>query len=206
MAKATRVHSTPRRTAPKIQIKKRPELKRPAPADDPIFAAIENHRKLDEAWSALTAALSEAEGHAKEKLGRRPVSLVYWRGSKPFCGSEIDDVKAEFLKSPNANPQTINDEYWNYKARLLGTELARKEWDKRAGLATQRRDLERALSAEQCAALQLAKTRPTTPAGAGALLAYVKNIMLEIGDMDWHPTALDTIIGALATMALRRAA
>jgi hypothetical protein len=28
----------------------------------------------------------------------------------------------------------------------------------------------------------------------------VKKMMFEIGDMQWHPIALDTIIGALATM------
>jgi hypothetical protein len=90
---------------------------------------------------------------------------------------------------------------WNAQARLLGTELAQKEWDKRAGIATQRRDCERALTVHSRAAWKLARTEPTTPAGAGALLAYVKEIMSETGDMDWHPIALDTLVRALASMA-----
>jgi hypothetical protein len=108
--------------------------------------------------------------------------------------------KAEFLKLPGINPQTLETEYWNAKARLLGTELAGKEWDRCAGLAAQRRELDRAQSAESRAAWKMAQTKPTTPAGAGALLAYVKKMMFEIGDMYWHSIALETIIAALATM------
>jgi hypothetical protein len=76
MAKATRVHSTPRRTASKIQIKKRPEVKRPASTDDPIFAAIENHRTLDKASLALSATFDEAQRNAAQKQGRRPLEPV----------------------------------------------------------------------------------------------------------------------------------
>jgi hypothetical protein len=74
MAKATRVHSTPRRTASKIQ--KRQEVKRPAPAEDPIFAAIENHQKLERAWLDVQAVFDEAEFDAKEKLGDRPFEFI----------------------------------------------------------------------------------------------------------------------------------
>jgi hypothetical protein len=39
-----------------------------------------------------------------------------------------------------------------------------------------------------------------TAAGAAALLAYTKREMFEVGEMDWHETALDTVIESLTTM------
>jgi len=54
MAKATRVHSTPRRTASKIQTKKGAKVKRPAPdADAKLTAAYTEIAALDKALDAL---------------------------------------------------------------------------------------------------------------------------------------------------------
>jgi HK97 gp10 family phage protein len=50
--------------------------------------------------------------------------------------------------------------------------MAAQEWDKRAGFTAIRRDAEVAMSAEQRAAMQMARTKPRTP--AGALLTYTK--------------------------------
>ena len=65
-----------------------------------------------------------------------------------------------------------------------------------------RRDAEVANSAEQRAAMQMkmARTKPRTPAGAGALLAYSRAKQLEVGEMFWHKTAFNTIAKASATM------
>ena len=79
-------------------------------------------------------------------------------------------------------------------------ERAAQEWDKRAGFTAIRRDAEVAMSAEQRAAIQMARTKPRTPAGAGALLAYTRAKLNEVGEMFWHKTAFDTVAKALATM------
>jgi hypothetical protein len=92
MAKAKRVHSTPRRT---------PSSRKTSPAD-PIFAAIENHKKLDMAWLDLAAAL--------DKAGVR---------------------------------------------------------------AVKQRDIDRASDAAENAAWKMARTKPSTAAGASALLTYI---------------------------------
>jgi hypothetical protein len=63
-----------------------------------------------------------------------------------------------------------------------------------------RYELERAQAAELNAAWQLAKTAPSTPAGAGAFLSYIAIEMFSAGEMDWHPTAIDTIVKALGAM------
>ena len=113
-------------------------------APDPIFAAIENHKKLDHAWLAFAAELDEKQIGAKKKK--------------------------------------------------------KKKNGKRTNLVAMRYELERAQAAELNAAWQLAKTAPSTPAGAGAFLSYIAIEMFSAGEMDWHPTAIDTIVKALGAM------
>jgi hypothetical protein len=74
MAQATRVHSTPRRTA---SLRETPKPRRSSPTTarpvaDPIFAAIEKHRKLSKMWNALYDVFDRAEMKARKKYGRRP--------------------------------------------------------------------------------------------------------------------------------------
>src|ERR1035437_1236227 len=130
MTQADRVHSTPRRTASKTT---------KASQADPIFAAIEKHRKLFKAWNALCDALERAETKAKKKYGRRPWSLVAWRNYSAIGGSEIEARREEFLKLPGIDPKKIEKEYLEAKARERAGERA---WDKRAGLAAQRLELD----------------------------------------------------------------
>ena len=115
-------------------------------APDPIFAAIENHKKLDHAWLAFSAELDEKQIGAKKKKKKK------------------------------------------------------KKNGKRTNLVAMRYELERAQAAELNAAWQLAKTAPSTPAGAGAFLSYIAIEMFSAGEMDWHPTAIDTIVKALGAM------
>ena len=62
----------------------------------------------------------------------------------------------------------------------------------------------RAGRAERKAALRMARTKPTTPAGAAALIAHIRH-EIEAGSgrenwEDWVPTALKTVAAALARM------
>jgi hypothetical protein len=169
---------------------------------DPIFAAIENHHKLNKALHALWEVMDLAGSEAATKYGRRPSPLIDWGNCSGLGDTGIERVKDD-LKLSGVNPETIEMEYCQARARLLGAEAAGKEWDKHAGLAAIRRDVEVATSAEQRAAMQMARTKPRTPAGAGALLAYTKTLLFEVGEMDWHETALDTVAEALTTMPPR---
>ena len=189
MAKANRALSTPRRTASKTT---------KASQADPIFAAIEKHRKLFKAWDALYDALERAETKAKKKYGRRPWSLVAWRNYSAIGGSEIEDRREEFLKLPGIDPKKIEKEYLAAKARERAGERAERAWDKRAGLAAQRLELDRVMSAARHAAIRMAQIRPHTPAGAAALLTYAKADM-EGDGIDWHEIALNTAINTLAS-------
>jgi hypothetical protein len=166
-------------------------------ASDPAFAAIENYRKRSKACVFLAGVLEEAELKADKNLGLRPSPLVFWR--KHHIGeSEIDCVRDKLLRLSGIDPKTIETEYWDAKARLMGTELAGKEWDKRAGPADLRRDHDRAASAEQRAAWKLARTKPTTAAGASAPLTYIATEpavgLFDLGETEWHETAFRTVV------------
>jgi hypothetical protein len=168
------------------------------PAADPIFAAIEKHRKLLKAWNALYDALDRAETKAEKKHGQRPGSLVAWRNYSAIGGSAIEDRREEFLNLPGIDPKKIEKEYRAAKARERAGRRAERAWDKRAGIAAQRLELDRAMSAERRAAIRMAQIRPHTPVGAAALLTYTKADM-EGGKIDWHEIALNTAINTLAS-------
>src|ERR1035438_4668393 len=126
MPKATRVHSTPRRTASSprtipVELPARPII-------DPIFEAIENHKKKDRAFFDL-------------------------------CRAE------------------------------------------EAGLVTER-DVDRASDAAENAEWKMAWTKPSTAAGASALLTYITTGpvtgLFELGETHWHETAFRTVAASLA--------
>ena len=64
---------------------------------DPIFAAIEAHKKLVEESLRLYGALDEAKGDASEKHGHRPCPLIMWRNY--FIGDTEIDARARCIAS-----------------------------------------------------------------------------------------------------------
>jgi hypothetical protein len=166
--------------------------------DDPIFAAIKKHRQLEREWMRLSEALERTENKAEKKHGRRPWSLIAWRNYGAIGGQGIDDRREEFLKLPGIDPKKIEKEYRAAKARERAAMRAERAWDKRAGTAEQRRQLEHALARTKAHAIRMAKMKPRTPAGAGALVAYVRTDADT--EIEWHMIALDTVAAALASM------
>jgi hypothetical protein len=138
MPKAAKKNSTPRRTASLRKTSPAESAKRPIVAD-PIFAAIENHKKLDRAWHDLAAALDEA--------GAR---------------------------------------------------------------AVKQRDVDRASDAAENAAWKMARTKPSTAAGASALLEYITTGpvtgLFELGETHWHETAFRNVAASLAKITQSRRA
>jgi hypothetical protein len=168
---------------------------------DPIFAAIQKHRNLLKEWVRLYEGLEAAENKAKKKHGHRPCSLIAWRTYSHIGGHEIEDRREEFLRLPGIDPKKIEKEYRDAKARERAAERAQRDWDKRAGIASLRQQYERALSAEIAAGINMAKIKPRTPAGAGALVAYIRADMENDGNgPEWHLSALSTAAAALAIM------
>jgi hypothetical protein len=168
---------------------------------DPVFGAIAAHKAARKKDYRLYLELDAAEDIAEKEHGRRPWIQVAWRNYSSISGCEIDERRRWFLEGhlwQGEDPRKIELEYTAAKLRLRAAEAAADEWDKRTGVAPLREKLEQAQDALEDAAMRLAKTQPTTAAGASALLAYVSR---DIGDefpCDWHKVALKTVAKSLA--------
>jgi hypothetical protein len=46
----------------------------------------------------------------------------------------------------------------------------------------------------------MARTKPMTPAGAGALVAYIQRDLEDVALEGWHSAALKTVAASLARM------
>ena len=170
---------------------------------DPIYAAIKQHQMLvaESAW--LYDELQKAENAAEKKHGRRPWALIAWRSYSTIGASEIDDRREEFLRQPGADRKQVEREYRYAKYCARAAARAGLEWDKRTGLAPLRQRYERTRRAETAAGRRMAETKPSTPAGAVALVDYVRHD-IEIGEgPEWHKNALETTAAALTRMSSR---
>ncbi len=157
---------------------------------DPIFAALAKHRRLKREWYSLSAELEEAEG----TIGRKPSELITWR-NYTICDGELKDARDRFL-GEGANAEQIEIEYRKAKADLRANKRALREWYKRHGLADLKAKFEDTLAASNVARWELTKTRPTTVAGCGALVACVRSDM-KIGHHPWQERALENAVRAL---------
>ena len=180
----------------------KPETRK-APANgaelDPIFALIDAHKARAKEWSRLYSKLDEAQCQAQETHGPRPWDLIAWRNYQTIGEYGIDSAREELLRQPGADEKQVEKEYRDAKARLAAGERAGVEWDHRAGIAPLREQNERANAAERRAAMRMARTKPTTLAGAATLIAYTRRDIIE-GEVDWQMVALKTVAVALARM------
>jgi hypothetical protein len=161
------------------------------PAPDPILAMIENHKSLQATWRHLYDQLDEAESDAAEVHGRRPIGLIHWRNYH-IGGSEIDDRRESLLQEAEIPAATIEQEYLDAKARYQAQMVAGLALDERSQLAEKRKEVDRAMTAWRRFARRLAKAKPTTPAGAAALIQCLLDEELTTDDGYWHMAALNT--------------
>lgn len=167
---------------------------------DPIFAAIAEHKARMKEESRLLDKLEEAEFGARETYGRRPSELIAWRNYSDIGEYGIDKAREGFLRQPGADPGQIEQQYQNAKARLVAAKHEGIAWDYRAGTAQLRKASDGASDAEDRAAMRMARTKPTTAAGAAALITYLRRDM-DSGSTDWHDVALKTLASALTQMS-----
>jgi hypothetical protein len=125
---------------------------------DPIFARIVTHKKLTANWQGLYDQLQEAESEAAREHGRRPCELIHWR-DYTIGASEIDTRREQLLEAGEVDPATVEQEYLDARARYKAQIAAGLAWDKRAGLATLREDVDRRVAAERRYAKRVARVR-----------------------------------------------
>ena len=187
------------RSASKSKASERAAKARSTVKPDPIFAAIDLYRKADRTHRRACDASDVARLAAQKVHGERPWRLIAWREYTAIGGSEIEKARDEFLRDEVASADTIQREYREAKQRARAAKRAGHEWDKRAGVAALQAETDRAWAAYWRAVAQLAKTRPTTPAGASKMVALLAQ-QIDWGDAEWHVPALKTVAKALADM------
>jgi hypothetical protein len=184
----------------------RPAKPRHAPAAngagvDPIYSAIAEHKARTKERHRLYGKLDKAQFQAAETHGLRPSPLIAWRNYHAIGEYGIDKCREELLSQPGADRKQVSKEYRDAKARLAATEPAAVEWDHCAGIRPLREQYEHANAAERRAAMRMARMKPTTIAGAAALISsYTRRDLMEAPDPDWPMVALKTVASALARM------
>jgi hypothetical protein len=178
----------------------KPKTRKAPAAIDPVFALIDAHKARTKEWCRLYDRLDTAQFQAGKTHGARPCSLIAWRNYDAIGRHELDYRREEFLNQPGADPKLVEKEYRAAKRREAAAERAGIEWDHRAGITPLREQEERACAAVHRAAMRMARTKPTTLAGAAAAVAYTRRDIME-GEVDWQMVALKTIAVALARMA-----
>jgi hypothetical protein len=168
---------------------------------DPIFAMIATHKTLRADWQRLYDQLDEAEWTAAEEHGRRPLELIHWRNYH-IGASEIDTRRESLLEAGEVEPATVEQEYLDAKARYQTQVAAGLAWDKRTGLETLSKNVDQAFTAAHRCSKHLARTMPTTPAGAAALIQNILDDDLDADESYWHMTALRTAVVALNSMGV----
>jgi hypothetical protein len=171
-----------------------------ATGPDPIFARIATHKKLTADWQGLYDQLQGAESNATREHGRRPIELIHWR-NYTIGASEIETRRQTLLEAGEIDPATVEEEYLDAKARYKAQVAAGVAWDKRAGLTTLRKDVDRRVAAAGRTATCLAQTMPTTPAGAAAIIQYILDDDLEADESYWHMAALRSAVASLNSMS-----
>jgi hypothetical protein len=75
--------------------------------------------------------------------------------------------------------------------------------------AVKQRDIDRASDAAENAAWEMARKKPSTVAGASAMLSFIATEpttgLFELGETRWHETAFRTVTAALAKITQQRA-
>jgi hypothetical protein len=165
---------------------------------DPIFAAINEHKRLEHEAYRASQALEDAEEDAYEQHENRPIALITWRNYH-IGGTEIETRRQALLREAAADPEQIEREYLDAKARYQAKLDAETEWDKRSGTAPLRRKRDEADAEWEAAGEKLSTVKATTTAGAAALIEYAA-ADLEDGERAWHFPALRAAAKALAEM------
>jgi hypothetical protein len=145
---------------------------RKAPAADPIFALIKEHKAAEKERCRADEKRDLAQPEAQKKHGPRPDDFVAWRSWAPQSERSLDQLRKEYLSEPGADREQIEKEYRVLKTKLAAAIIASTKYDQRAGLTSLSAQYEAAERAEERAATRLVRTKPTTPAGAAALLNY----------------------------------
>jgi hypothetical protein len=149
---------------------------------------------------ALYDKLDSASFEAEKTHGRRPIGLISWRNYTIGDG-EIELRRDNLLEEGQLDPDLVEKEYLDARARYEAQLKGASAWDKRTGLSKLRKEFDRSVKAARVFEKRLAEMKPTSVAGAAALLQYLLEDDLETGGDYWHLTALKSLASSLCVMS-----
>jgi hypothetical protein len=172
----------------------------PKEGSDPILAAIELHRKLEDEADDLFNRIEQAKANVSEQA---PTTMVQWRNCSALGGPEIERARDEFLKMQVVDPRQIEREFEAKKAEQGARLQVENDWYHRHGIAPLYQRHENLVRELRAAEERLFKIQPTSIVGAATLVAYVHaelvccaNAGLESGP-NWTLPALANAVEAL---------
>lgn len=189
-------------------------------SDDPIFVAIEKHRRLEARFAAVVGELDELEQRLPKEVTRKPRVALYPKlDCKATCERFADHTLLRIEKGApteemhwatrhaevNDNALEIPKEHraaWlaDRHAALKADERALREARKAAGLTRLEKRWRTAINAADQAAQALIAMRPATIAGTLALVAHaIEYRDALIRDEDDHYILLDSVAWALGS-------
>lgn len=178
----------------------RTEVNQPASAlVDPVLAALVRVRAAGRAVDRAARAYDAAEDAASMVIGKRPWSLIAWRNYSAIGGSELARARENFLRR-GVDPMVVEAEYEDAKSRVRHAIRQGREWDRKSNTAHLRRARDVGLKEYRRCLWALARTAPTTPAGAGAMAAWLAQ-ELRWYDEKYHAVAAKSIARGLRAMA-----
>lgn len=163
---------------------------------DPIFAAIQELMLASRRSCRAYDALCEALANARKAHGDEPETFIEWRGNYT---NDIEKIRLDLLYRLPASAETIEREYEDAKARQRAAQAAARRWRQLTGVAAFWKADKACDRAYWAAVRKLARTAPTTPEGAGAMVQFLAK-EIDMGEAEWHVVALKTAAVALRKM------
>lgn len=179
------------------------EVSLPTNSPDPVFAQIKAAKREKKAFFDICDKFEDGVHAAQEAHGRQPFTLITWR-NYTIGGGEIEERRDVLLSQPGADAEQIEREYTDAKARERSALCAERSWFERAGLNELLKERECVRAAYCKSEKRLSVTKPTTAAGAAAVLQYLVKDQLCM-ELPWHAAAMKTVVAALRAFDRREA-
>jgi len=167
---------------------------------DPALTLIDQLTAAYKSASDIYCALDEAELDAKGRFGPTPACGISWRDYSLIAGDELDAARDDFL-ARGLDPVTVAAEYIDAKERERVAQQAHQDWYQKSGLADLETSNRRAWAEAHRLEDELEAMKPTTMAGAVALLAFVAKELTDFVSTREHVAILKNAIEFLRPRA-----
>ena len=168
---------------------------------EPAIEAAAEWRRAEGEWTKAYCELDNAEFSVQSPGDHCPQKYVTWRNYRDIRSPEIEEARDEFLAAPNADKPAILKEYAEVKAKYRKACKAERDWYKTHGLSKLKATVLRHERHYWRAVEALENARPTTVAGAVALIEIVHEFTKEGSTADFFEPVLENALDGLRHIA-----